>query len=505
MYTLFGAMGQTGVLGSSPVWAVLELLRCLMRYGASLYTLVAWQARLRPQQTALVAGGTAIGYLELQQSSDHLAAALAQRDPAIKTVGLLGRNSIAYVEALLACGRLGLEVVLLNTMQSNEQIRDLLKNKPLDLLLCDPEFVPKLAGLGVPLLQTDRLNSKNSHLDPVSSILPRLGKITILTSGTTGAAKPVRRKITLAEALGTALGLLEGFKPKTGEAVLLTLPLLHGHGLATLGVCLGLGAPLYFFPKAKTEDLIHCIEAQKIRVLVLVPTVLYRLLEASPNSLPSLRAILCGSAPLGAGLAQRTLEHFGPVLFNLYGSSEAGLISLATPQDLAIAPSTVGRALPKSNLRLISKDASHPHPIAVIWARGINTGDLGYLKNGLLFLCGRADELLICGGENVYPQAIEEAVCQQLGYVLECAATGIPDPEYGQAIHLFLVLKTECPLEAIAQDLEALFPRTLRPRKITLLKGLPRNLAGKLQRFRLTQAADTTLMSPEPEITGPVP
>ena len=149
---------------------------------------------------------------------------------------------------------------------------------------------------------------------------------------------------------------------------MLTLPLFHGHGLATLGLSLTLAAPLHLFTRDRPEDHWRCLTDHKIEVLVLVPTILYRLPysaetsqnlppgtlspSTSPPTISSLRTMVSGSAPLSPALATRARQVFGPVLFNLYGSSEAGLISLATPQELLIAPGTVGRALPGVEIRL---------------------------------------------------------------------------------------------------------------------------------------------------------
>jgi acyl-CoA synthetase (AMP-forming)/AMP-acid ligase II len=341
------------------------------------------------------------------------------------------------------------------------------------------------------------LESKTAKPAGRFRVSPRSGSLILLSSATTDPAKKVRRKPSLEEALGLVTGLLENLRPHTGKATLLTVPLLHGHGLATLVLSLALGSPLFLFPKAGPDEFLRCVEERKIKVLVLVPTILYRLLEAAHphHDLSSLRAIFCGSAPLDAGLATRALERFGDVLYNLYGSSETGVISLATPEDLRRAPATVGKVLLGVDLRIQGErqsaiPAGEPGHIFIVRGRAaISTGDVGYLDaEGRLFLLGRADDLLICGGENVFPEAIESRVNQALEYVLESAVMGIPDPEYGQALHLFVVLKTGhagITPEAIARDLEPLFPRTLRPKKITVLSELPKNLAGKVLRYKL--------------------
>jgi len=412
---------------------------------------------------------------------------------------------------------LGLDTLLLPTSLTPDQWESLNAKSPLDVLICDREFLPRLEPVlrrGLPeivhtgespsldnLMGTSRHGQLRRLDDPLrdgaGSVCRKAGRLTLLTSGTTGPARAVRRRISLEEALGVLTGVLDRLSLRPGEPTLLTVPLLHGHGLATLLMTLATGSALFLFPKATPEDYLRCLEEQQIATLVLVPTVLYRLLEAGGRPTPALRRILCGSALLDPPLAVRCLERFGPVLYNLYGSSEAGLISLATPEDLRQAPSSVGRPLPGLKLRILDEHGRElpPAEAGEVWVvregRGIPMGDAGYLDaEGRLFLMGRADDMLICGGVKVYPQAVEQSVLGRLEYVQACAAVGIEDLEYGQTIHLFVVMKPGQPdmtPEAIARDLEGLFPKSMRPKRITLVEALPRNLTGKVRRRELEE------------------
>ena len=162
------------------------------------------------------------------------------------------------------------------------------------------------------------------------------------------------------------------------------------------------------------------------------------------------------------------------MLFNLYGSSELGLISLATPQDLSVYPNSVG--LPLTDVQIL--------PPNCIYVAGRNSGDTGFLQTGRLFLTGRQDEMLICGGMNVYPQALEQQI-MLLEYLADCAVQGIPDLEYGQAIRLYVVLKKPVQIQQIQQDLALQLPRAMRPKEIVVVAQLPRTALGKLERHRL--------------------
>jgi acyl-CoA synthetase (AMP-forming)/AMP-acid ligase II len=432
-------------------------------------------------------------------------------------VGILCRNSLVFVEALLACGRAGADAVLLSTMFAVEQLTHLCESERLDLLICDDEFCPQVTtlearfpGLNGRVVSTAALIDENldalprlGRPAPLRGLVRKAGAIVIMTSGTSGPARAVRHRPTLRQILRTVTALLDQLRPKRGEPTLLTIPLLHGHGLATLGMSLALAAPLFVFPRARAEDLLICIAQNQIRVVVLVPTILHRLLEAGmEGGTTSVRQVICGSAPLTASLATQGIERLGPVLFNLYGSTEAGLISLATPEDLRVAPASVGRTLPGVSVDLQASDAGSvgPGQIGRLRVRGelvqgqadageaVDTGDLAHFgEDGRLYLDGRADDMLICGGENVLPKTIEDVIDRR-PYVLASAAVGVPSVEYGQSVHLFVELRTgfgDISEAAIADDVKACLPPVLRPAGITIVTALPRGPSGKILRRQL--------------------
>ncbi|MFB9994877.1 AMP-binding protein [Deinococcus oregonensis] len=479
------AISQTGLLGSRPAQALAQLGTALAQHGSSLYTLAVWAARRQPGAVALVDDDGPTTYRELVARADAIATHLPTPS---RRVGLLCRNHLTFVATLLACGRLGVDAVLLNTTFSPKEVAAVCASQRLSLLVCDDAFAEGLSLEGVMLLPVSSLATLETRISPRrrGSIKPSGGSITILTSGSTGTPKAVQRGAGGLALWPTMTALLQQLPLRAGAPTLLTLPLFHGHGLATLCVSLLLGAPLYVFSRSRPEDHWRCLAEENIEVLVLVPTILHRLLNRpEPFNLPALRGIICGSAPLPGALAERTQRALGPVLYNLYGSSEAGLISLATPLHLLAAPGTVGRVLPGAAVQIEAGE---------VWVRSgltpaqdwLGTGDLGSLgASGLLFLAGRTDDLLICGGENVSPEQIEARIAQ-LPEVLECAVVGVPDAEYGQCLHAFIVLKPEAVYPTdLERDLARLLPRTLRPRQITLLAALPRNAVGKLMRGRL--------------------
>lgn len=485
----------------SPVRAVWHLLRSVFQHGPTLYALAAWTAARHPERPALHDGTVALSFHDLLRATQGCAAHLASLGVGrtVRKVGLLSENHAGMVTALLACPRLGADVLLLNTSLSTRELAVLCQRERVDLLLCDPASAqrqPDLSRhLGMPLAQFPDVGTSA----PTGRLPPRrrAGRLLLLTSGTTGTPKVLRQGRPW-RAVRSGLAVLAGLGVRHGERVDLTLPLYHGHGLSTFALSVALGASLSVRPRFDARDTWSRVNGGHVDVLVLVPTILHRLLQAAPEGTvrpPALRAIISGSGPLSEELADETLTRFGPVLHNLYGTSEAGILTLATPLGLLAAPHSVGHALPGIDLA-VRPLPGDPQGVGAVWVRGgltgtrwANTGDLGRLDGGQLTLHGRQDDLLICGGENVYPDVLERRIAG-MAPVEECAVCGCPDAEYGQAVALFVVLS---PGATAAQVMDALqgLPRRFRPKVITAVPHLPRTPLGKLQRHALRSSMTT--------------
>ena len=484
--SLRAASRHTGVLGAQPVQSALGLGWTLLRHGPTLYALVAWNARRTPNAVALVDASGPLTYRALLTRADAMAAELSRRIRRGDGVGLLGSNSADVVATLLACLRIGARTMLLNTSFSAAEIGQVAREQQLRLLVCDGDWPGRLRGeLGLDMPVCPLSSLRTAQTERPGPRCPRSGSLVLLTSGSTGTPRAVRSRVGLRAGLRVAGALMDTLPLRAGAPTLLPLPLFHGHGLAALGLGLALGAPLHLCRPTK-EVMWHTLQQEGIEVLVLVPTLLHRLLDGPDRrAAPALRAIICGSAPLGAPLATAALDRFGDVLFNLYGSTETGLISLATPADLRAAPESVGRVLPGVRLELHGETGR-------VFSNGHDTGDLAsWDAAGRLTLHGRADELLICGGEKISPLRLEERITA-LEAVAECAVVGVPWAEFGTSIHAFVVLNAghEPDPEQLRKELNSLLPRMFRPQNITLLDALPRSPAGKLLRSRLAHEAE---------------
>lgn len=499
--SVLAALAATGLLRDRPGRAAYHALRVAWRHGANLYALAAWTAARFPDRTALVDEAGASSYRALLARADVLADALTARVAERDSVGLLMRNHATFVAALLACERDGRRVVLLNTTWSAREVRDACERHEVRLLVADDEFLNGDRAFGVPTWSSSDARALRRGAAPPADVRRARSRLVVLTSGSTGVPKAVERASRSAAATPILAHLASRLPLRMHAPTLLTLPMFHGHGLATLAFALAFGAPLHVFGRGSTEAFARALAEHDIEVLVLVPTILRRLIDADARA-PHLRGIVCGSAPLHPTLARRALSHFGPVLHNLYGSSEAGLVSLALPSHLLAAPEAVGRVLPgvRVLIRRLDGSPAEPNERGEVIVRGplvassgsgrmVATGDLGRLSaSGWLRLEGRLDDLLVCGGENVAPEAVEARV-ETLPYVRACAVVGVPDEEYGQALEFIVVLQPFAADVAacLERDLARLLPRTLRPKRVTFARDLPRTAAGKLDRRRLRE------------------
>ncbi|WP_275106739.1 AMP-binding protein [Nocardia brasiliensis] len=313
--------------------------------------------------------------------------------------------------------------------------------------------------------------------------------------------------------LGTATSLLRRTGLRTGACIAVEIPLFHGFGLGVLLLGIALGGKLILRRHFDAEATLAAVSEHRVRMLAVVPVMVQRLLAVPAavrerHDLSSLAVVLCGAAPLRALLATEFIESFGEVLYNGYGSSEVGIGSLATPRDLRVAPGTVGRPVLGTEVRILD-DARRPVAPGVVgqvfvgsalgfagYTDGrdkdrvdglIDSGDLGSLDaRGRLFLAGRADDMIVSGGENVYPQEAADILAAH-PRLRDVAVVGVDDEEFGQRLAAFAVPEPDrAPTaEEIRDYLRHKVSRFQQPREIHLVAELPRNPAGKIDRRAL--------------------
>lgn len=500
MKTSLSALRACGFLGPVGIWSFFV---ALWREGPNAAALLGYQARLHPAGPALCDGRESLDWQALHERVGSLAAILEREfgvRPGARTA-LLVRKGIPFVEAFYALCRLGAHVTVLNPDMGADRRREILAEKRFDAVLMEEEFLDSSEGCCVVLVSVEaaRQRARESHKRFLG---PRCGgRIAVLTGGTTGKAKTAQRSSSPLAVARPFLGLLARLELHECRELAVCSPVHHGFGLSALLIGTFLGPRLHLWGRWRTEDVADRIRRFRIDTVAAVPLMLSRLLDADAGSLALVHRFLCGGARLDPALARRGLQAMDGGLHNLFGSSEAGFSILARPDDLREFPDTLGKPLPGVRVRIldaagvevargevgeISVDSSWA--MESVAGRTCRTGDLGRMDPaGRVFLLGRVDDMVVCGGENVYPADLESAVLRH-PEVREAVAWPVPDADFGNRLHLAVGVVPGSQ-KMSEEDLRGWFSgriaRYQMPERILVLESLPWTAAGKPDRKAL--------------------
>lgn len=488
----------------------------MVPFGQSVLGGLAAATARYPTATAIVDDDGDLTYRQLWVASDAVARELRNRGlgPG-STVGVLGRNHRSFVVAMHAAAKIGADVVLLNTDLAAPRVREVCKAQGIAALLHDDTVTDLVAEAAVPTVLSGTAMAQLAEVSgPWRPAVPsrHIGRTIILTSGTTGRPKGVERASTPGFA-GIA-STLATIPIRLRDTVVLAAPLFHGWGLATLTIALSLSCTVLVRRRFEPEDVVAQVASSDADVLVTVPVVLRRIHSLGGDVLirhdtSSLRAIASSGSALGPSLATETLRRFGPVLHNVYGSSEVSLATAARPHDLLDEPGTAGRPVPGVTVRVLDDD-DQPVPVGTVgrvfvgsptrfdgYTHGggkatvhglLSTGDIGHIDEaGRLSVDGREDDMIVSGGENVYPADVEELLVAHPA-VAEAAVIGVADDEFGRRLKAFVVLHPGVTFEeaAVREHVRAHLSRFQVPREVAYRDVLPRTTTGKLKRRDLT-------------------
>lgn len=515
---------EVGVLHPRFLAASAAALPWAVGRGPSLGLLSQIHALARARKTAVVDRDGELSWLELDQRVNQLARGLGTLTEPDDEVALLLRNGRQFVETVLASQKTGRIAAPLNTWARTRELAGVLDRERPRVLVYDTRHAGQLRGAvrdrtalvhvgpDDDALPGSRpypaLRETGSRLPP-APVTARRGsaKVLIHTSGTTGTPKAAARG-TGTESGAAALGVLDAVPFRHDDVMYMPNPLFHAFGLFTFAVGMFTGAtmvlPDSFDPARAWRDLVdHGITAAS-----LVPVMLRRMLDVDdpPDVRPDrLRILLASGAAMPPGLRRRVRERFGEVLYDLYGSTEAGWIAIATPASLQEAPAAVGRPVAGVEVAILD-DAGRPasdgegeihvRSMATFdgYASGersdhragyLATGDLGYLDDaGYLHVVGRADDMAVVGGENVYPDEVE-AVIEELSGVTEVAVIGVDDDEMGQVLAAFVV--GDADRDRIVTACREQLPSYKVPRRVHTVEELPRTSTGKVLRTALAE------------------
>ncbi|MCM3078058.1 AMP-binding protein [Brevibacillus invocatus] len=489
-----------------------RLIKAIFQYGMNVMALLRIAERTYGQKVAIVDDHETITYQQLWSQSEHLALAWKQTYGlnSDKKVGILCKNHASLVKAIFATSYTGADLYMLNTEMSARQLNQSLDGCEIDLLIYDEELTTLIEQS---TYAKDKLLSYHDQLPAINNLTQSIvnekfmlrrassSKIMLLTGGTTGASKKVPHKPSLFHYLPPLSALLSRLHLFRYQTTYIATPIYHGYGIAFLLLCVALGKRIVLtagFEPAKACDRIR---EHQVEVVTVVPLMLYKMLKHSAADLKSLACIASGGAELNPKLAAEVFSTCGDILYNLYGTSEAGLMVIATPADLKASPNTIGKKIEHVRLSVLDhqhqklgvgeigqlcvKNTRFKHDGNQTW---IGTGDLGYRdERGYYYLCGRTDDRVISAGENVYPIDVEQILIHHTS-VEDVAVIGIPDETFGQRLKAFVQSAPHADLTK-EQLLEWLRPRVARyqmPKEIVFVEQIPYTHLGKVDKKQLS-------------------
>ncbi|HEY7453202.1 MAG TPA: AMP-binding protein [Thermoleophilaceae bacterium] len=508
------------------LWGV---LRTLQKWGRSPAAGAIALAERFPDGTMIVDELGTLTFSEVDTRTNALAHALSDAGLVEGDgVGVMCRNHRGFIEATIALSKLGADALYLNTAFAGPQLVEVVQREKPKALIFDEEFYELLEEAGhrrkrfvawhdSPTCDDPTLDELMADGDPSPVVPPeREGRITILTSGTTGTPKGASRGNP--ESLDPVVSYLGRIPLKSRHVIHIAAPLFHSWGLAHFSLGLILGTTYVLRRKFDPETCLAEVARTRSDALAVVPVMMQRILDLPEETIAkydvsSLKVVSASGSALPGDLAARWMDTFGDTLFNLYGSTEVAWATIATPPDMRAAPGTAGRPPRGTVLKLYDEHGVEVKPgetgrIFVgnemlfegytgggskdLIGNLMATGDVGRFDDaGRLFVEGRDDEMIVSGGENVFPKEVEDLLSRH-DAVNDVAAIGVDDKDFGQRLRAFVVL--EDGKKASEDELKGYVKKNLArykvPREIVFRDELPRNATGKILKRELAEEAE---------------
>jgi acyl-CoA synthetase (AMP-forming)/AMP-acid ligase II len=520
-------LAQTGVLRPIRPDKALRIADAVRRWGPTPAAGYTASAIRHPHETAIIDELGTLTFEEVHRRTNALAHALS--DAGVKEgdgVAMMIRNHRGFIDATVACSKLGANSLYLNTAFAGPQITDVVKREQPVALIYDAEFENLTHDAGErrkrfiawhdggekpkdPLLE-DLIATG----DPGDVVPPaEKGRVVILTSGTTGAPKGAQRR--QPDSLGPGAALLAMIPLRAREHTMIAAPMFHSWGFVHFTLGMALASTLVLRRRFDPEDTLSATAQHECTALIVVPVMLNRILELPAETierydLSALRVIAASGSALPGELALKVMDRFGEVLYNLYGSTEVAWATIATPQDLRAAPGTAGRPPRGTVVKLLDENEREVPPgetgrifvgneLAFEGYTGgggkenvgglLSSGDVGHFDtDGRLFIDGRDDEMIVSGGENVFPREVEDLLADH-DAVDEVAVIGVDDEQFGQRLKAFVVPARGADVgeDELKDHVKANLARYKVPREIVFLDELPRNATGKVVKRELAE------------------
>jgi fatty-acyl-CoA synthase len=524
-------LAGTGILRPSRPDRMLQTAVALARWGptpAAGYTVAA--AR-HPDETAVVDELGTLTFREVHERTNALAHAWA--DEGIGEgdgVAIMCRNHRGFIDATVACSKLGAHALFLNTAFSGPQLADVAERENPRAIVYDEEFAELIADAGhrrkryIAWHEPEAEKSRDKRLedlieqgDTADVVAPaERGKAIILTSGTTGTPKGASRS--QPGSLDPIAALLEKIPLKARETTMIAAPLFHSWGFAHWNLAMSLASTVVLKRKFDPEATLSLTAQHQATALVVVPVMLQRILELDDEvleryDLSTVRAVPVSGSALPGPLSNRWMDLFGENLYNLYGSTEVAWATIATPDDLRRAPGTAGRP-PRGTVVKIYDDDGNPvepgdtgrifvgNDMAFEGYTGgggkdvidglLSSGDVGHFDDGgRLFVDGRDDDMIVSGGENVFPAEVEDLLSGHDG-VKEVAVFGVDDEKFGQRLKAVVVKNKGAKLSEkdVKDHVKSNLAAFKVPREVEFVSELPRTSTGKVLKRELKDDGD---------------
>ncbi|UUA87471.1 AMP-binding protein [Corynebacterium pseudogenitalium] len=487
--------------------AALGVIPNLLRFRFTTARAIEQGYLAAPERTALIDDAGLLTYRDLRTQARNVARwILTVTDQ--PRIGVIARNGRGIILPLGAKGYTGGSIFLLNVGSSTEQLRGCIEENDINILFTDDEFLPRIPKVtGMVVVDGAKLASISmGGGDAALPLFPKHGDIVLMSSGTSGIPKGILRAEPALPFVVT--GYLEAIPFRAGDTVQTTASMFHTWGWSALNITLGVGGTIVTQRVFDPDKVFRQLEHFRCDGLISSPIFLKHMLDLEGEYDTSrLRFIGTAGNALTPLLAERLIDRFGPIVANIYGSTELALAAAADATTVANDPTCVGRVPPGTTLRIYD-DAGREVPTGTVGRiflnnetalRGytnpdtpmvtidglIEMGDLGYFDNqGLLHVVSRSDDMIIVGGENVHPQSVA-AVLERMPGIDDLYVGSVDDPDTFKRVATWIVRTDDRAGQALTaasvQDWvrDHLAEHSI-PRDVHFVDALPRNATGKV-------------------------
>lgn len=528
---IVATMGRARLLAPMRPDKYVRIAAAMQRENMAVTSGFAAAAQRCPDRPGLVDELGTLTWREIDQRADALAAALqALPGGQPKVLGLMARNHRGFVESLIAANRIGADVLLLNTSFAGPALAEVVQREGADAVIYDEEFSDTVDRALADNPDATRIlawtDDAHDGLTVEKMIAEHAGRepqrattksqVILLTSGTTGTPKGAKHS---GGDAGPSIlkAILDRTPWRAEEPVVVAAPMFHAWGFSQLIFAASLACTVVTRRKFDPEATLELIDRHRATGLCVVPVMFDRIMELPDEvrnkySGRSLRFAAASGSRMRPDVVIKFMDQFGDVIYNNYNATEAGMIATATPQDLRAAPDTAGKPAGGTEIRILDDDFNElpTGQTGSIYVRNssqfdgytsgktkdfhegfMSSGDVGYLDDaGRLFVVGRDDEMIVSGGENVYPIEVEKTLAAHAD-VAEASVIGVDDEQYGQRLAAFVVLNAGASAtpDVLKQHVRENLANYKVPREITILDEMPRGSTGKIARSELQDRA----------------